>query len=374
MKISTSEDAPLFAERPEWADVQPLEQYENANPIAPIFYTEEYKDATNYFRAIVRANEKTHRVLDLTENIIRQNPAHYSAWQYRYETLLCLLPAETEMQDGLPRLLGQELALMDELAVLFLKTYQVWHHRRLLVQLTKQPTRELSFIKKGLQVDAKNYHTWSYRQWLLASCYGPGAVTETDEDEDELLVDQSNAVWAAELDFIDTMLVSDVRNNSAWHHRFFVVFECGDGSDRAHVLRRELVYAKQSISLAPNNPSAWNYLRGVLSHTGTPFASQRDFARLYAFSRSGPVRRDIVDLDNPPPSDDAELPCVHAMEFLADILEIEGVAKAKTGPQEAAQAIEQAVEIWKKLAYEQDSIRKRYWVHRIRDAHQSLVV
>lgn len=38
------------------------------------------KDATNYFRAIVRGNEKTYRVLDLTENIIRQNPAHYSAW------------------------------------------------------------------------------------------------------------------------------------------------------------------------------------------------------------------------------------------------------------------------------------------------------
>lgn len=157
------------------------------------------------------------------------------------------------MQDGLPKLLGQELALMDELAVLFLKTYQVWHHRRLLVQLTKQPTRELSFIKKGLQVDAKNYHTWSYRQWLLASCYGPGAVTETDEDEDELLVDQSNAVWAAELDFIDTMLVSDVRNNSAWHHRFFVVFECGDGSDRAHVLRRELVYVPPSRCILLNS-------------------------------------------------------------------------------------------------------------------------
>lgn len=43
MNRSTTEDAPLFTERPEWADVVPLEQYENANPIAPIFYTEECK-------------------------------------------------------------------------------------------------------------------------------------------------------------------------------------------------------------------------------------------------------------------------------------------------------------------------------------------
>jgi protein farnesyltransferase/geranylgeranyltransferase type-1 subunit alpha len=41
MSLSNPDNAPLFAERPEWADVQPLEQYEDANPIAPIFYTEE---------------------------------------------------------------------------------------------------------------------------------------------------------------------------------------------------------------------------------------------------------------------------------------------------------------------------------------------
>ena len=38
------------------------------------------KDATNYFRAIVKAGEKSSRVMELTESIIRQNPAHYSAW------------------------------------------------------------------------------------------------------------------------------------------------------------------------------------------------------------------------------------------------------------------------------------------------------
>lgn len=38
------------------------------------------KDATDYFRAIVKTGEKSARVLELTETIIRQNPAHYSAW------------------------------------------------------------------------------------------------------------------------------------------------------------------------------------------------------------------------------------------------------------------------------------------------------
>jgi len=38
------------------------------------------KDATDYFRGIVKTGEKSLRVLQLTETIIRLNPAHYSAW------------------------------------------------------------------------------------------------------------------------------------------------------------------------------------------------------------------------------------------------------------------------------------------------------
>lgn len=38
------------------------------------------KDATDYFRGVVKIGEKSQRVLQLTETIIRLNPAHYSAW------------------------------------------------------------------------------------------------------------------------------------------------------------------------------------------------------------------------------------------------------------------------------------------------------
>lgn len=38
------------------------------------------KDATEYFRGTVKTGEKSLRVLQLTETIIRLNPAHYSAW------------------------------------------------------------------------------------------------------------------------------------------------------------------------------------------------------------------------------------------------------------------------------------------------------
>ncbi|KAG5642273.1 hypothetical protein DXG03_003322 [Asterophora parasitica] len=313
---SLDEGPGLYAERPEWSDVTPSAQYEDANPIAPIFYSPEYKDATDYFRGIVKTGEKSERVLELTETIIRLNPAHYSAWQYRYETLLALKSP-----------LDDELNLMDELAVAFLKTYQ--------------PERELAFIAASLKADTKNYHTWSYRQWLLAFFNDDG-------------------LWAGELDFVDSVLAQDVRNNSAWHHRFFVVFQSGlrEGeTDRGRIIRRELTFVKQNISLVANNPSAWNYLRGILDTNKLPYSRVEDFVKPYAASTHSNVT-DLVDLENPPPSRTAQLPCPAAIEFLADIHEKEG----------GKDAILQATELWRSLADEQDTIRKKYWEYRIKEA------
>ncbi|KAF9028033.1 protein prenylyltransferase [Hymenopellis radicata] len=277
----------LYADNPEWNDVVGVEQYEGVNPLAPIMYDEEYKDATNYFRAVVQAGEKSERVLALTETVIRMNPAHYSAWQYRYETLLALNKS-----------LYDELRYMDPIAVRHLKNYQVWHHRQ-----------ELAFLAQSLQTDTKNYHTWSYRQWLLAY-FNP-------ED-----------IWPTELDWVERLISDDVRNNSAWHHRFFLVFSRPAPS---RPLRRELLYTKHQISLAPNNASAWNYLRGVLKHEEQPLSSVREFVELYAQERD--AEKDIA---------------------LADICEAEG-------------GQERAKELWRLLADKYDTVRKRYWEWRIRE-------
>jgi protein farnesyltransferase/geranylgeranyltransferase type-1 subunit alpha len=99
-------------------------------------------------------------------------------------------------------------------------------HRRLIVTQTREPAPELAFIGKSLEVDSKNYHTWSYRQWLLAYF-----------NDDKL--------WSGELEFVEAKLKSDLRNNSAWHHRFFVTFQSGirtGEEDRDATVKRELRY------------------------------------------------------------------------------------------------------------------------------------
>ena len=89
---------------------------------------------------------------------------------------------------------------------------------------------------------------------------------------------------------------------------------------------------KQNISLAPNNASAWNYLRGILTQTKTPLSVVATFVKPYAASKSSSIAkadgsRDIVDLENPPPGDGADLPCAEALEFLADMYEAQGSAE-----------------------------------------------
>ncbi|KAF9815477.1 hypothetical protein IEO21_04574 [Rhodonia placenta] len=329
------DELPLYSERPEWVDVVPIPQYQDVDALAPINYSEEYQDATDYFRGIVKTEEMSPRVLQLTEHIIRLNPAHYSAWQYRYRTLIAL---KSSLED--------ELRLMDAFAIEFLKTYQVWHHRRLLLTALRSvdaAAAELAFTARALEADTKNYHTWSYRQWLLAHF----------NDEDLL--------WSGERAWTENLLERDVRNNSAWHHRFFFVWGSGvrkGDEDREEILRRELTFTKEKIALAPNNPSAWNYLRGVLGHTGTPYASLSPFVKPYTATSVEKI--DVVDLDNPVPSEGAELPCVMALEFLADTFEQEGGSQ-----------IPKAVETWKLLANEFDTMRKKYWEYRIKEALQA---
>ena len=61
---------------------------------------------------------------------------------------------------------------------------------------------EADFISQMFELDAKNYHVWSYRQWLV----------------------RRFRLWNdGELEATSKLIEEDVRNNSAWNHRFFLI-------------------------------------------------------------------------------------------------------------------------------------------------------
>lgn len=66
-----------------------------------------------------------------------------------------------------------------------------------------------------------------------------------------------------ELAYIDKLLSMDVRNNSAWNQRFFVLKHLGLTRE---TVQREIHYAMNRIRLIKNNESSWNFLQGLLEY------------------------------------------------------------------------------------------------------------
>jgi len=197
------------------------------------------------------------------------------------------------------------------------KNYQIWNHRNMIVDKLGSALGEPEFVEVMLGLDGKNYHVWSYRQWLV----------------------RRFGLWEeGELEFTERMLERDVRNNSAWNHRWFVVNgrekEGVKGVQDKKIREREVAFAEQAIKKTPQNPSPWNYIRGIARLSGSSIVSFKEIATTYA---------DLTTPDTVRSS--------HALDLLADIL-----AEEKSAEQ-ASQALDLLVKRY-------DPIRKNYWEYR----------
>lgn len=282
--------------------------------------------AISYLRAVMAKKEYSPRCLRLTEDIISMNPAHYTVWLYRFSIV-----------EALKLSIPEEMQWLNQVSLENLKNYQIWHHRRLLMdyyypQIESNPEEraklaesEQSFLANILAEDTKNYHVWSYRQYLVPKL---GVFGDSEVRAAEALIDE------------------DVRNNSAWSHRFFTVF-----SDPAHttpgslsterdpkvpdeIIDREVKYAQDKIVLAPQNQSPWNYLRGVLVKGGRKMGSVEGFVEQFVSD---------VGID-----DKENVTSTHALEVLAEIY-------AENGDNEKADLC------LRRLGEKWDRIRLGYW-------------
>ena len=65
--------------------------------------------------------------------------------------------------DALKSDLNEELEYTEDAARDTPKNYQIWFHRRAIVDRLRDPSRELQFTFDILLEDAKNYHAWGHR-------------------------------------------------------------------------------------------------------------------------------------------------------------------------------------------------------------------
>ncbi|CAG8142353.1 unnamed protein product [Penicillium nalgiovense] len=330
-----------YSTDPEWASVTPIDlddgSSSGAMPLATIAYPAEYLEATSYLRAVMAANEMSERALNLTKDVISMNPAHYTVWIYRAKILFAL-----------DKDLNEELSWLNDVSLKYLKNYQIWHHRQVLLSSKAHfptfPPKEADFLMEMFAQDSKNYHVWTYRHWLVRHFR---------------LWDQPR-----ELEDVEFLLKADVRNNSAWNHRYMLRFgprdtslpdagmvNAGDLSTaptekgKLSVVDEDLVdgelkFAQEAILRAPENRSPWWYARGVLRAAGRGLAEWEGFVS--GFVSEGAVKSS------------------HAVEWLADVF-------AERAGKEA-----EAVRMLTMLKEEFDPIRKNYWDYRIRKLDQAV--
>lgn len=65
------------------------------------------------------------------------------------------------------------------------------------------------------------------------------------------------------MSYVDKLIAADLRNNSAWNQRYFVLKHTGFTQE---VLHREVNYVMSRIRIVKNNESTWNFLRGILQN------------------------------------------------------------------------------------------------------------
>lgn len=260
-----------ISRRPEWQDVTPVRDPPLPASVVAIDADPAHQDLLAFFWAGVDADERSQRMLDLTEEIILEfNSAHYTVWEWRWRCVQALGGIGEGASPGGEARTAVEVALMRRVAAESSKNYQLWNYRRKFA-LARGPAHwqeESEFSKACLAVDAKNYHAWAHRQ-AVALAFG-------------------GTLWTEELKLTEVLLEDDVRNNSAWNQRMFILENAPSGGGDGEVLGPEVSYdgevdyVVRKLELAPHNEAAWAYLNGLTRSSKAPPAALAADARIKA--------------------------------------------------------------------------------------------
>ncbi|RMZ75848.1 hypothetical protein DV737_g5099, partial [Chaetothyriales sp. CBS 132003] len=370
----------FYAKSPDWSDVTPIPLLDHGpadqNPalggtdpgtaLATIAYSPRYLEAMSYVRALIAGGERSERVLALSEDVIGMSPSHYTIWVWRMECLRWLWGVDRDDNDTDEEMVGAVVEVEgedadgddgDDAAG------KQGHHRQSL--LTTYPRslitasffydREIPFVTHILSFDAKNYHVWTYRQWLcrhFPEYLLPPSPSVTGRTEGSTSEIESVEILIDEDGLTRKELFADIKATR------------GMGilaADEA-IVQREIAYAKSKIHLAPQNPSSWNYLKGVLRRAGTSLSDQRlwceSFVRpVIQATRATKVTQSVhgegLGLGEEEQLDflGDSVRSSHAIDWLAEIY-------ADIGQKELARSCLES------LGKKWDPIRRNYWEYR----------
>lgn len=219
---------------------------------------ESYIALEKQVNALRQLKDYSRDAFELTTKLLLLNPEYYTIWNYRREIMLHgLFPI---LEDNAKQsLLSDELKKLQTIMKDFPKVYWIWTHRKWCLVQCPWPdwSRELLLVTKMLEQDARNFHVWEYRRYVISQIE---AVEESSKAQ-------------RELEYTTAAINSNFSNFSAWHNRTKLIPQILrqiDDNDiresrRRELLQQELDLIKGAIYTDPDDQSVWLYHRWLLN-------------------------------------------------------------------------------------------------------------
>ena len=138
-------------------DINPVSQFSDEVNVLKIKYSKREKELLNYFRGVLLTKEISIRVYNLTTLVIKYFPSNYTAWLIRRQCI-------NQIKEIDP---NQELIWLDEQMTENQKNYQIWHHRKLIIEKLNDASHEKKVLNDVFESEPKNFHAWSHRIWMI---------------------------------------------------------------------------------------------------------------------------------------------------------------------------------------------------------------
>nr|XP_031864456.1 uncharacterized protein CI109_000370 [Kwoniella shandongensis]KAA5531528.1 hypothetical protein CI109_000370 [Kwoniella shandongensis] len=231
-----------------------------------------------------RAKDFSDEALGRTTQLLDLNPEFYTIWNYRRTILLSLFPSLSP--EEIVSHLTSDLRLTTSYLLVHPKVYWIWNHRKWCLESVPsgpgetQKWREefwkgeLKLIEKMLDADARNFHAWSYRRYVLASL--PISRPKSDE-----------------LKYTQTKIEANFSNFSAWHCRTKVLSaiwqEQSFTEEQVKKAKdKEFELVTQALWTDPGDQSGWLYHRWLVGQEPPLDILQREIKNIQDLHEAEP--------------------------------------------------------------------------------------
>ncbi|CAG8485613.1 26798_t:CDS:2, partial [Dentiscutata erythropus] len=202
----------------------------------------------------------------LTTKILSQNPDFYTIWNLRRSILLNEISEDCSEEEKQQKF-SSELLFLQEVFRHNPKSYWIFNHRRWCLDTMPNPDwkSELDLVGKMLDMDARNFHGWDYRRYVITrlSCIDSNALN----------------LCKTEFDFTTTKINQNFSNYSAWHQRSKLLpnlledEQLGD-QGKKNLIDQEFELVKSAFYTDPDDQSAWLYHWWLIGRDILPLTKQ----------------------------------------------------------------------------------------------------